>query len=73
MNNMHDAPTRTVAHDITRRPQASVCDRLSSPRKTNSVGCIKCWAAKAFVPRQKVVLRLVKSLAGPARVGAVVE
>jgi len=30
---MHDAPTRTVAHDVTRRPQASVHDRLSSPRK----------------------------------------
>jgi len=33
MNDMHDAPTRTVAHDITRRPQASVHDRLSGPRK----------------------------------------
>ena len=33
MNNMHDAPTRTVAHDITRKPQASVHDRLSSLSK----------------------------------------
>ena len=33
MNNMHDAPTRTVVHDFTQGPQASVHDRLSSPRK----------------------------------------